>query len=276
MSAPVLELDGLERRYGERVALAGVTVRVEAGQTLAVLGPNGAGKTTLLRVLATLLRPHAGVARVLGVELPRDAWQVRGRIGYLGHDPLLYRELTGRENLAYHGRLHGLGRASADATAEAAEMRPQLGSRDTPTEPAVEAAGMRPQLGSRRRGGASRRLDEVVAERLAAVGLERRADEPVRDLSKGMVQRLAVARATLHDPDVLLLDEPRANLDPAAAEALEPLIGRASGRTRVLVTHDVEGGLAEADVALGLRAGRQAFCRPAAELDATAARELYA
>jgi ABC-type transporter Mla maintaining outer membrane lipid asymmetry ATPase subunit MlaF len=70
-----------------------------------------------------------------------------------------------------------------------------------------------------------------------------------------MVQRLAAARAVLHDPAVLLLDEPRAGLDPAAAEGLEPLIGRASGRTRVLVTHDVERGLREADVVLGLRAG---------------------
>jgi heme exporter protein A len=227
VSALSLELDGLERRYGERVALSGVTVRVATGQTLAVLGSNGAGKTTLLRVLATLLRPHAGTARVLGHELPGEAWKVRGGIGYLGHDPLLYRELTGRENLRYHAELHGVtGRAR-------------------------------------------------VEERLAAVGMARRADEPVRDLSKGMVQRLAVARATLHDPALLLLDEPRANLDPAAAEALEPLIGRASGKTRVLVTHDVEGGLAESDVALGLRGGRQAFCRPAAEVDAATARGLY-
>jgi heme exporter protein A len=118
--------------------------------------------------------------------------------------------------------------------------------------------------------------EERVEERLAAVGLERRGDEPVRDLSKGMVQRLAVARATLHDPSLLLLDEPRANLDPAAAEQLEPLIGRASGCTRVLVTHNVEGGLAEADVALGLRGGRQAFCCPARDIGAAAARELYA
>lgn len=221
-----VELEGVERRYGERIALSGVTVRLEAGRTLAVLGSNGAGKTTLLRVLATLLRPHAGVARVLGHELPGDAWEARAGIGYLGHDPLLYRELTGRENLRYHADLHGVAHAR-------------------------------------------------VEERLEAVGMARRADDPVRDLSKGMVQRLAVARATLHDPELLLLDEPRANLDPAANEALEPLIGRASGRTRVLVTHDVEGGLAEADVALGLRGGKQAFCRPAAEVDAATARGLY-
>src|ERR687895_835266 len=105
---PAIELDGLERRYGERVALAEVAVRVEEGQTLAVFGANGAGKTTLLRVLAALLRPHAGLARVLGAQLPNEAWKVHGRIGYLGHDPLLYRELSGRENLRYHARLHGV------------------------------------------------------------------------------------------------------------------------------------------------------------------------
>ena len=224
---PALELSGLERRYGERVALSGVSARLERGRTLAVFGANGAGKTTLLRVLAALLRPHAGTARVLGAELPGEAWRIRGRIGYLGHDPLLYRELSGRENLAYQARLYGV-----------------------PME----------------------RVDEA----LVAVGLERRASEPVRGLSRGMVQRLAAARATLHDPALLLLDEPRANLDPAAAERLEPLIGRPSGRARVLVTHDVAGGLAEADGALGLRAGRQVFALPARELDAARARELYA
>ena len=204
-----------------------MTLRLERGRTLAVIGANGAGKTTLLRVLAGLLRPHAGSARVLGAELPGEAWRVRGRIGYLGHDPLLYRELSGRENLLYQSRLYRLA-------------------------------------------------PERVEEALAAVGLERRATEPVRDLSKGMVQRLAVARATLHEPDLLLLDEPRANLDPAAAERLEPLIGRASGRARVLVTHDVERALAEADVVLGLRGGRQAFAVAASKADAGGARGLYA
>jgi heme exporter protein A len=204
-----IELERLERRYGERVALAGVSVRVEEGQTLAVLGGNGAGKTTLLRVLAGLLRPHGGGARVLGAALPDERWRLPAVVGYLGHEPLLYRELSGRENLRYHADLH--------------------------------------------------RTDHTrIVELLRAVGMEGRADEPVRDLSRGMVQRIAAARAVLHDPALLLLDEPRANLDPAAAELLEPLIGRASGRTRVLVSHDVEGALAEADVSLGLRAGRPA------------------
>jgi ABC-type transporter Mla maintaining outer membrane lipid asymmetry ATPase subunit MlaF len=89
-----------------------------------------------------------------------------------------------------------------------------------------------------------------------------------------MVQRAAVARAVLHDPPLLLLDEPRANLDPGAAQSLEPLIGRSSGRTRVVVSHDVEGTLQEVDMALGLKAGRQAFA--ATSVTAQQVRELYA
>ena len=213
---PALALDGLERRYGERVALSGVTVRLDAGRTLAVLGANGAGKTTLLRVLAALLRPHGGSARVLGAELPGERWQVRGRVGYLGHEPLLYRELTARENLRYHARLHGVELARVE-----------------------RAAGGRGPRAPRRRAAA-----RPLARDGAAAG------GGARDAAR---------------PELLLLDEPRANLDPAAADLLEPLIGRASGRTRVLITHDVERGLAEADVALGLRGGRQEFCAGAAE-----------
>jgi heme exporter protein A len=220
--ADAIALDGLERRYGDRPALSGVSVRVGEGRTLAVFGANGAGKTTLLRVLATLLRPHGGSAAVLGAALPDEAWKVRPRVGFLGHEPLLYPELSGRQNLRFHARLHGV---------------------------------------------AAERVDEL----LAAVGMDGRADDPVGELSKGMVQRLAAARAVLHDPPLVLLDEPRAALDPGAGELLEPLIGKGSGRTRVLVTHDVERGLAEADVVLGLKAGRAVDCSSADEV-----RALYA
>ncbi len=227
MSAPAaIELDGLERRYGERPALRGVTLSLPAGATLVVFGPNGAGKSTLLRVLATLLRPHAGRARVLGHDLPQDGWAVRGRLGLLGHAPLLYGDLTARENLRFHARLHGV-----------------------PSE----------------------RVD-LLLER---VGMSRRADEAVRTLSRGMVQRVAVCRAVLHDPELLLLDEPRAHLDPAAADLVEPLIGAGTGRTRVVTSHDPAGGLAEADIVLGLRAGAPALLAPAGELDPSGVQALY-
>jgi heme exporter protein A len=225
-AAPAIELAGLTRRYGERVALQDVTLTLPAGATLVVFGPNGAGKSTLLRVLATLLRPHAGTVRVLGRALPDEGWAVRGRIGLLGHAPLLYRDLSGRENLSYHARLHGV---------------------------ALERAW----------------------ELLERVGLSARADDKVHTYSRGMVQRLAVCRAVLHDPEILLLDEPRANLDPAAAELVEPLIGASSGRTRIVTSHDPAGGLAEADVALGLRAGRADLVAPAGEIDAARIGALY-
>jgi heme exporter protein A len=223
---PVIELEDVIRRYGERDALAGVSVRVPAGATLAVLGPNGAGKTTLLRILATLLRPHGGSVRVLGHRLPAEGWAVRGRVGLLGHEPLLYRDLTGRENLRYHARLHGVA-------------------------------------------------EERIPELLDRTGMARRADEPVRLLSRGMVQRLAVCRTVLHDPELLLLDEPTSHLDPAAAELVEPLVGRASGRTRVVVSHDPSGSVADADLVLGLKRGRAELLAPAAEAGAAELAELY-
>jgi heme exporter protein A len=226
VSAPALELHGLVRRYGEREALSGVDLSLQEGRTLVVFGPNGAGKTTLLRVLATLLRPHEGAVRVLGSAIPDEGWAVRGRIGLLAHEPLLYRELSAEQNLRFHARLHGVP--------------------------------------------ASR-----VAEVLAAVEISARSDEPLRTLSRGMVQRVAVARTVLHDPDLLLLDEPYANLDPAAVELVAPLIGSSSGRTRVLCSHDPGGGLAEADLVLGLRAGRVALLAEAQTVSSEQVTELY-
>lgn len=225
--ANVIELEGLTRHFGERTVLRDVSLTLAAGQTLAVLGRNGAGKSTLLRILATLLRPHAGSVKLFGEQLPRQGWRVRGRLGLLGHEPLLYRDLSGRENLVYHARLHRL---------------------------------------------ALERVEEV----LGAVGMQDRADDPLRSLSRGMVQRLAVARAVLHRPQLLLLDEPRSNLDPAAGELVEPLIGRASGLTRVLTSHDPQAALAEADLVLALAAGRAAYLGPPAGLEPAALRSLYA
>jgi heme exporter protein A len=223
---PAIELRGLVRHFGERTALQRVSVTVPAGATLAVLGHNGAGKSTLLRILATLLRPHEGEVHVLGRKLPREGYAVRGRIGLLAHEPLLYRDLGGRENLRYHARLHGV------------ELE---------------------------------RVDEV----LRAVAMDDRAEEPVRSLSRGMVQRLAIGRAVLHRPALLLLDEPKANLDPAASELVEPLIGRGAGATRVLTSHDPRAALAEADMVLALRGGRAAFAGPVDQFDEARIEELY-
>jgi heme exporter protein A len=222
-------LRGLWRAYGERWALRDVSLELRAGGTLAVLGPNGAGKTTLLRILATLLRPTEGEASVLGCALPDEAWRARGRVGFLGHEPMLYRDLTAAENLRFCAELHALD-----------DPEPRIG------------------------------------ELLEVVGMASRAGEPVRNLSAGMAQRVAVCRAVLPEPELLVLDEPRSHLDPEAASLVEPLIGAAAGRTRILVTHDVEAALAEADRVLALRAGGSvAYEGPASGLSAGDARAIY-
>src|SRR5215210_9094954 len=94
-----IELRALRREFGDRAALDGLSLRVERGASLAVLGPNGSGKSTLLRILAGLLRPSGGEVSVLGCSLPKENYRLRGRVGYLGHEPLLYRDLSPRENL---------------------------------------------------------------------------------------------------------------------------------------------------------------------------------
>jgi heme exporter protein A len=204
---------GLRRDYGDRAALDGVGFELAAGATMVVLGPNGAGKTTLLRILATLLRPSGGEVLVLGCALPKEAWKLRGKIGYLGHEPLLYRDLSGRENLRFHAKLHGIAGERAEA-----------------------------------------RIEEL----LVAAGMDRRGDDRVADLSAGMRQRLAICRCVLHQPELLLLDEPDSNLDADGREAARALIGPGSGHTRVVVTHDPERFLPEADGVLRLGIGEGA------------------
>ena len=209
---PAIRLDGLVRHYGDRVALDGLDLELPEGQTLVVLGPNGSGKSTLLRVLATLLRPSGGEVSVLGCRLPDESWKARGQIGYVGHEPLLYRDLTGRENLVLQARLNGLGRAAAA---------------------------------------------EAIERDLELVGMATRADEPVGSYSAGMRQRVAICRAMLDRPPLVLLDEPDSNLDPEGRDEVRELIGPAPGRTRVLVSHEPERALAEADLVLRLgRGGR--------------------
>jgi heme exporter protein A len=176
-----------------------------------VVGPNGSGKSTLLRVLAGLLRPSGGVARVLGRELPRETWGLRGKVGYLGHRPLLYRDLTPRENLRFAARIHGLEAAAAE---------------------------------------------ERIPGLLAEVGMTHRGDDPVAELSAGMAQRVALCVAVLHEPELLLLDEPDAHLDAEARRAVDRLRA-AEGRTTVLVSHDRARAAAGADEVLDLGRERE-------------------
>ena len=203
-----IELVGLRRDFGDRTALAGIDLRVDPGTAVAVLGPNGSGKSTLLRILAGLLRPTTGEVLVLGSRLPKETHRLRGRVGYLGHEPLLYRDLTPRENLELTGALHGIDAATAG--------------------PRIDAL-----------------LDEV--------GMSARAGDRVAELSAGMKQRIDICRALLHEPELLLLDEPDAHLDPEARRRIAPLIAAGNGRTRVVVSHERGAATEEADFVLELR-----------------------
>jgi heme ABC exporter ATP-binding subunit CcmA len=217
-----LALEGVRKRYGATAALAGVDLRLGWGQVLGLFGHNGAGKSTLLRVLTTLARPDAGSVRVAGLDPVRQAAAVRAAIGYVGHAPLLYDDLTPAENLAFSASLYRV----ADAPARIGAL-----------------------------------LDEV--------GASAYAHRRVRTLSNGMAKRVALARALLHRPALLLLDEPETGLDAEGLRLLERLIGAVAqaGGTVVLSTHDLERGLRVADEALVLRRGRVALAAPAASLD---------
>jgi heme ABC exporter ATP-binding subunit CcmA len=206
-----LELSAVGKIYAGRRALHDVTARFEAGRVAAVLGPNGAGKTTLLGILSTLLSPSSGSVRWGGARLERGS-ALRARIGYVGHDPGLYGDLSARENLRFFCALHG-----CDATpARVERLLARVGLADVPT------------------------------------------DASARTFSRGMLQRLALARALAHDPALLLFDEPSAALDPAGAAWLQAELAaeRAAGRTVILVTHDLEAAAAIADQVVILRRGR--------------------
>ncbi len=217
------------KSFGERRALDGVDLRLDEGERLAVLGPNGAGKTTLLRMLATLLRPERGELTIAGERLPQGARRARGLIGYVGHDPLVYLDLTALQNLELYADLYGLARPR-----------------------------------------------ERILAMLEEVGLLARAYDSVRTFSRGMAQRLGLARALLHGPSLLLLDEPYAGLDALGAALLDRVLAdREGGRSAVMVTHEVERAVALADRVVVVRAGRIALEEPTADLDPAAFRARY-
>src|SRR5205807_281239 len=165
---PMIAVEGLEKRYGSRVALDGVDFTVPEGEIFGFLGPNGAGKTTTIRILATLTPADAGSASVAGVPLDRAPYAARDLIGYMPDFFGVYDRLTASEYLDFYASCYDLPAA-------------------------------------RRR--------KVTGELLDLVDLADRAGDQVDSLSRGMKQRLGLARALVHDPSVLLLDEPASRLD---------------------------------------------------------------
>ncbi|MEX2110881.1 MAG: heme ABC exporter ATP-binding protein CcmA [Gemmatimonadaceae bacterium] len=204
----LLEVAGLGRVFGARPAVANVSFSLRGGECLALFGPNGAGKTTLLRVLAGLLKPSAGTARLSGILLPGGA-PARSRVGLISHQTMLYEALSARENVAFAAGLHRI--------------------RDP------------------------RRVDAAL-ERMSMLD---RAETPIRSLSRGMQQRVSIARAMVHSPQLVLADEPYNGLDDSGARALTSLLRelRAAGTTVIVVTHNLAEGLALATHAAVMKAG---------------------
>jgi heme ABC exporter ATP-binding subunit CcmA len=206
---PIVEVSELTRNFGRRPAVAGVSFSLAAGECLAIFGPNGAGKTTLLRLLAGLLKPTSGDARVAGVQLPGGALS-RSRVGLISHHTMLYEALSPRENVAFAARLYGI------------------------------------------------RDSNRVEESLRRMSMLERADAPLRALSRGMQQRVSIARAMVHSPRLVLADEPYNGLDDSGARALTALLRelRAAGTAVIMVTHNLAEGLALASRAAVMQAGR--------------------
>ena len=190
----MIKVRNLIKRFGPKTVLQGLNFEVEPGEFVALLGPNGAGKTTLLRILSSLSRPAEGEVFIAGYRLPEQAQLVRGKLGVLSHQPLLYGELTAEENLWFFGRMYGI-----------------------------------------------QALKQRSSQVLEQVGLSRRRGDLVRTFSRGMQQRLAIGRAVLHQPQVMLFDEPHTGLDQEACQMLDRIMAEIAqqGRTVVMTSHDL-------------------------------------
>ena len=205
-----LEVRDLSRTFGIRKALDKVSFELPEGAFLSIFGPNGAGKTTMLKVLSTLTGASKGSVKVVGLDVVQDAVELRNRIGFISHNPLLYPDLTAEENLEFFADLYCIDNAKA-------------------------------------------RIHEL----LTAVELDHRRLDPVRTFSRGMVQRLSIARSLLHEPDVIFLDEPYSGLDPHAMDILDSLIAQVRDQhTFVMISHDLTKGLELCSHALILAKGK--------------------
>lgn len=226
----MIEVRGLFKSFGSKVALGGVDLDVAEGEFLTLVGPNGAGKTTLIRILATLTKPARGSVRIAGYDLAGQGTEVRRRVGLASHQTLLYGDLSAEENLRFYGRMYEV-----------------------------------PEL------------EDRITALLQRVGLEHRRHDLVRTFSRGMQQRLSLARALLHDPAILLLDEPYTGLDQQAAEVLREVLVALVRRshTVLMTTHNLERGLELCNRAAILVNGRIVHQATQGDLDVASFREAY-
>jgi heme exporter protein A len=229
-SQSMVHVDAVTKRFGNVLALRGVSLQLQRGRCLGIFGPNGAGKTTLLKILATLTRPSTGTVSIAGYDTIRQGDKIRPLLGVLSHQTFLYGHLTAVENLQFYGRMFGV-----------------------------------------------KKLPERIAEMLCAVSLESHARQQVRTYSRGMRQRLAIARVLLHSPALLLLDEPYTGLDHQAAACVQELLRQfhATDRTIILSTHDIQRGLELCDEVAIQCHGKIVYCGSALGIDSPAFEQLY-
>lgn len=224
-----LRVSGIEKRFGARRVLKSVDFELPQGASLVIFGPNGAGKTTLLRILSTLDRPSRGSCEALGLSYKEQVDKIRGCIGFITHNPMLYLDLTARENLVLFARLYGV---------------------DDP--------------------------DKAADEMLSLVELKHRANDKVRGFSRGMTQRIAIARAFINDPRIVFLDEPYSGLDPHAAGIVDRMLAESrQRRTLVTVSHSLESGFSQASHVLLLAKGRQVMFSEQSQLDYDEFKNVY-
>jgi ABC-type multidrug transport system ATPase subunit len=211
-----IKVSNLVKFFGRFAALRDTSYDFFAGNLYVILGDNGAGKSTLLRIVAGLMQPSRGSVKVLGSDSLRAVAQ---HVGYMGHAPLLYDELSGMENLRYFAGLYGIGDATVCRTA-------------------MQMVGLDPEL--------QRRIGQY---------------------SQGMRQRLSLARAVLHNPDVILLDEPFSNVDVHSASDMAAILGRLrdSGKTILVITHQAAVMQDAADYFVHMSAGQIVSTTPAAK-----------
>jgi ABC-2 type transport system ATP-binding protein len=186
----MIQARGLTKRFGDRLALCGVDLDAGPGDILGLIGPNGAGKTTTIQILATLMRPDAGVATVAGLDVVSEVAALRGSLGYMPELFGLYDELTVEQYLDFFARVYGF-------------------------------------VGKARR----QQIDGVID----LVDLSEKRKDRCEGLSKGVRQRLFLARTLLHDPPVLLLDEPASGLDPQARIDLRSLLSLLKGQDKTIL-----------------------------------------
>lgn len=205
-----IEIRALVKRYHLQPVLDQLSLTIDEGDFCILVGDNGAGKTTLLRILAGLVRPSQGEVTLSGLPSPSSP-QLRRMIGFVGHQTMLYQDLTALENLHHYARLYHVD-----------------------------------QLG------------KVVSQAIHALNLALVQDQPVRSLSRGMQQRLSLARAILHNPSILLLDEPYTGLDQEAASFLDGILQNlhGQGRTILLSAHRPQRLLQIASHVAWLRDGK--------------------